>query len=139
MRPGRRSVIASRPARPTTSPKNNILMRTIFSCDDRLEAASALLGDDEVERHVVGVARDLVELLSGEGDADEAGALAQLVEGAVVIAAAIAEARAALVETEQRHDDDVGLDLRGELGGGEGAEAGFVERRALFPQAQFER
>src|SRR3954468_21649335 len=122
MRPGRRSLIASRPARPTTSPKNSILMRTIFSCDSRRETAGALLGDDEVERHVVGVTRDIVELLRSEGDADEAGALAQLVEGAVVIAAAIAEARAALVEAEQRHDDDVGLDLRGKFGGGEGAE-----------------
>ena len=77
--------------------------------------------------------------LGGEGDADEAWAFFQPVERAVVIAAAIAEAGAALVEAEQRHDDQIGLDMRGEFGRGEGAEAGLVQRRALFPQPQFER
>ena len=67
------------------------------------------------------------------------GRLGKPFQRAVVVAAAIAEARAAPVEAEERHDDDIGLDLRGEFGRREGAEAGFVERRALFPEAQFER
>ena len=35
--------------------------------------ADAQLGDDGIERHVMGIARDVVDLLARKGEADEAG------------------------------------------------------------------
>src|SRR5688500_7636224 len=93
-------------------------------------------GDDGVERYVVRLARDILKLLHGKSNAYEARSFGKLFQRAVVVAASVAEARAAFVEAEERHDDNVGLDLWGKLGRREGAEARFVQRRALFPQAQ---
>ena len=57
----------------------------------------------------------------------------------VIIAAAIAEPGAAAIEAEQRHQDDVGLDLRSAFLGRQRAETGLVERRALLPEPKFQR
>src|SRR5687768_17479102 len=104
-----------------------------------LEVTGALFGDDDIERHVVRFARDVLELLRGKGDADEARTPGEPFQRTVVVAAAVAEARSALVEAKERHQDDIGFDLGGEFGWGQRTETGLVERRALFPEPQFQR
>ena len=64
----------------------------------------------------MGLVRNGVDLLHGEGDSDKGRAKpagAHRGDGAVVVALAVAEARAAPVEADDRHDDEVGMRRRG--------------------------
>ena len=69
----------------------------------------AQLGGDAPQRHIPGLGWDRVEFLTGMGDPQQIGLAASTMagEGAVIVAAAHAEAVALTVETDQRQQHQV--------------------------------
>src|SRR5205814_9016513 len=96
---GRTRATASRPVRPTTSPRNRRrMLRSALRFDN------AALGQDPIERLVIRRHWNLVHFLFGIGHTDRGDGLelAQFGKRAVIEAAAIAEPVAAPVEGQHR-------------------------------------
>lgn len=107
-----------------------------------LEHADAVFGEDAIQGLVLGFYGEAIDLLGGIGDADEEGGMvgiAQDGDGAVVPAAAIAEAEAVGIEGDAGGKDNGG-DEGGRVGLGLAhAHSGDVERVTWAPAAELEQ
>src|SRR6476660_2085788 len=107
--PGSRSVTIVRPDRPTTSPMKRLRMPSVYAQIDNLALRS-----HEIEARVALRCMHARNLLCGKCNSDGSNGLpgAQCINCHVVIARAVTDAVARTIKGSQRHDENVGRNLR---------------------------
>src|SRR5580658_79854 len=141
---GSSAMTASRPVRPSTSPKNSNRMeypdrRRLREARARLN--DALLGQHQIKCLIPAIHGQFVDPLCRIGHTDREHALArpQAREGPVVKSCAPAQPVVAAIEGEERDEQHIGLDRGGAVGRMGQAEATIGENGAGPPAPEFER